>query len=403
MSLHHPIRLKMPRSKLRGKHVPVLFILIALFAFIGSMTSSAYAANVVSLDTNAGYAGSNVVLTLSMDNDVALAGIQFTIRDTPDSLFLISVTKTSRLSAFSPPSFSDLDTLSFGEAKILGYSFGGQIAAGSGDILILTYEISPNTPPGDITLTFDQIVLSTPSAVTVSATAVPGTITVLEPVALTPHPAGQPANKFDQTAQAIDQDLFRFGMTNSAYPFRLTGLTFDIGYTQLSDSDLTSVQIFEDTNGDGTPDGSSFFSNISINGSNITVNGLDILIPAETIRYYILRGTVALNQVEDQISLSILSDGVIGNIEDATLGNIPARADGIVPDAVHTATGFTGDVSFDLSRNIIDVVKIIGVLLRNITMDGETSHYDINKDTLVDITDVVVLIQQILNGETQPS
>lgn len=74
-----------------------------------------------------------------------------------------------------------------------------------------------------------------------------------------------------------------------------------------------------------------------------------------------------------------------------------------MPDAVHTATGFTGDVSFDLSRNVIDVVKIIGVLLGNIPIDGETSHYDTNEDTLIDITDVVVLIQQILNGETQPS
>ncbi|HCQ02838.1 MAG TPA: hypothetical protein DIT99_20080 [Candidatus Latescibacteria bacterium] len=366
---------------------------MAMYVSLWSMPASAYAANVVSLDTNAGFAGSNVVVALRIANDSTLAGLQFTIRDTPNLLILKSVTTTSRLSSFPTPSFNDNDTL--GVATILCFTFGAPIAIGSGDVLLLTFEISTGAPPGDISLTFDQIALAHNvihnngvQSITVESSGVPGAIKVLDPVALTPHPAGQPANKFDQTAQAIDQDLFRFGMTNSAYPFRLTGLTFDIGYTQLSDSDLTSVQIFEDTNGDGTPDGSSFFSNISINGSNITVNGLDILIPAETIRYYVLRGTVALNQVEDQISLSIPSDGVIGNIEDATLGNIPARADGIVPDAVHTATGFTGDVTFDLSRNIIDVVKIVGVLLGNITMDGETSHYDINKDTLVDITDV---------------
>lgn len=387
MSLHHPLR----------------FCLMAMYVSLWSMPASAYAANVVSLDTNAGFAGTEVVVALSIDNDSTLAGIQFTIRDSPDVLILKSVTTTSRLSSFPPtPSFNDNDTLG-GVATIVCFTFGAPIAIGSGDVLLLTFEISTGAPPGDVILDFYNIVLATPAGREVESTGVPGVVKVLDPVSLTPHPAGQPANKFDQTAQAIDQDLFRFGMTNSAYPFRLTGLTFDIGYTQLSDSDLTSVQIFEDTNGDGTPDGSSFFSNISINGSNITVNGLDILIPAETIRYYDLRGTVALNQVEDQISLSIPSDGVIGNIEDATLGNIPARADGIVPDAVHTATGFTGDVTFDLSRNIIDVVKIVGVLLGNITMDGETSHYDINKDTLVDITDVVVLIQQILNGENQPS
>ncbi len=393
MSLHHPIR----------------FYLGFMFAILYSMTSSAYGANVVSLDTNAGYAGTEVVVALSIDNDSTLAGLQFTIRDSPDVLILKSVSKTSRISGFSTPDFNDLDGL--GVAKIIAFTLGAPMAIGSGDVLILTFEIPADAPSGDISFTFDQISLAHNvvhsngvESITVESSGVPGAIKVLEPVALTPHPAGQPANKFDQTAQAIDQALFRFGMTNSAYPFRLTGLTFDIVYTQLSDSDLTSVQIFEDSNGDGTPDGSSLFSDISINVSNITVNGLGILIPAETIRYYILRGTVALNQVEDHISLSILSDGVIGNIEDVAPGIIiPARADGIVPDAVHTATGFTGDVSFDLSRNVIDVVKIIGVLLGNIPIDGETSHYDTNEDTLIDITDVVVLIQQILNGETQPS
>jgi hypothetical protein len=226
---------------------------------------------------------------------------------------------------------------------------------------------------------------------------------VLDPVALIPHPAGQSTNKFDQTAQAIDQDLFRFGIMNSAYSFRLSGLSFNVDFTQLSASDLTAVQLFEDTNGDGTPNGSSLFSNISINGSNITVNGLDILIPAETTRNYILRGTVGLGHVADRISMRILSEGVVLNIEGAVAGVIPIKVDSNLIDAVHTATGFTGDVSFDLSRNIIDVVKIIGVILGNIPIDGDPSHYDINEDTLVDITDVVVLIQQILNGETQPS
>lgn len=198
MTLHHPIR----------------FYLIFMFAILYSMTSSAYGANVISLNSIGGI-GNKVIVTMSMDNEVALAGIQFTIRDTPDSLSLISITKTSRLSGFSTPPFNDLTDL--GVATIVGFTIGGPyIAAGSGDILILTYEISPNTPPGDITLTFDKIVLSTPDAVTLGATGVPDVITVLDPVALIPHPAGQSTNKFDQTAQAIDQDLFRFGIMNSA-------------------------------------------------------------------------------------------------------------------------------------------------------------------------------------------
>ena len=64
MSLHHPIR----------------FYLGFMFAILYSMTSSAYGANVVSLDTNAGYAGTEVVVALSIDNDSTLAGLQFTIQ-----------------------------------------------------------------------------------------------------------------------------------------------------------------------------------------------------------------------------------------------------------------------------------------------------------------------------------
>jgi hypothetical protein len=142
-----------------------------MFAILYSMTSSAYGANVISLNSIGGI-GNKVIVTMSMDNEVALAGIQFTIRDTPNSLSLISITKTSRLSGFNTPQFNDRTDL--GVATIVGFPIGGpHIAPGSGDILILTYEISPNTPPGDITLTFDTIVLSTPDAVSLEPPAYP--------------------------------------------------------------------------------------------------------------------------------------------------------------------------------------------------------------------------------------
>ena len=63
MSLHHPLR----------------FCLMAMYVSLWSMPASAYAANVVSLDTNAGFAGTEVVVALSIDNDSTLAGIQFTM------------------------------------------------------------------------------------------------------------------------------------------------------------------------------------------------------------------------------------------------------------------------------------------------------------------------------------
>jgi hypothetical protein len=374
--------------------------LIFTMILVGTLTSSVYGANVVSLNSAAGFAGENVVVTLSLDNADTLAGIQFTIRDTPNHLTLVSVEKTSRLSAFSTPDFKDRTDL--GVANIIGFSFGGWIEPGTGAILNLTYAIPSNAPPGDIGLVYDQIVLATHRAFTVAATGVPGAIKVINPVILSSHPVGQPENKFDETAHAVNQDLFRFGITGPTLSFRMENLTFDLGLSQLNSSDLTAVQLFEDTNGDGTADGLSLFTSISIVGSNIHADGLDLLIPAGATRYYILKATVALNQVSDELSLSISSAGVGGNIEDAVLGVIPAQSEGNTTDAVHTATGFTGDISFDLRRNIIDVVKLIGVLLGNISMDGNNAYYDINNDTQVDITDTVSLIQQILNGETQP-
>ncbi len=136
-------------------HHPILFYLGFMFAILYSMTSSAYGANVVSLDTKAGYAGTEVVVALSIDNDSTLAGLQFTIRDSPDVLILKSVSKISRSSAFSTPDFNDLDGL--GVAKIIAFTLGAPMAIGSGDVLLLTFEIPADAPSGDISFAFDQI------------------------------------------------------------------------------------------------------------------------------------------------------------------------------------------------------------------------------------------------------
>lgn len=377
-----------------------IYLIIALLG-LGSYAGKANGQNVASLNATAGFAGEDVIITLSLDNEVDLAGIQFTIRDTPDVLVLKSVEKTNRLSGFQTPTFNDLSES--GVAKIIGFTFGGSpIAAGSGDILFLTFEVSETATTGDINVSFDQVVLSTPSAQTVISTGQPGTVTILSPVNLTTHPVGQPDNKFDQTARAADQELFRFGLESPSKPFRLTGLTFDVGLSQLDVSDLSDVQIFEDIGGDGIPDGSPLEGDIVIGNATITATGLDVFLTTAAPRYFILRGTVAIDRVADELSLSLVAGGISGNLEDAVLGNIPARTDGNIANAVHTATGFTGDLSFDLTRNIIDVVKLVGVLLGTISMDGEAAYYDVNSDAQVDIADAVFLIQQILNGETQP-
>ena len=101
---------------------------------------------------------------------------------------------------------------------------------------------------------------------------------------------------------------------------------------------------------------------------------------------------------------------VVASIADSPDDETPAKA--ASPSAINTksnddtiiipiGTEYYGDVNEDKVVDISDVVLIVNHILNGETTSGtfETLNADINKDTFVDISDVVGVVNMILNGE----
>ena len=100
---------------------------------------------------------------------------------------------------------------------------------------------------------------------------------------------------------------------------------------------------------------------------------------------------------------------VVASIADSSDDETPAK---VSPSAITTKTNddtiiipigteYYGDVNEDKVVDISDVVSIVNHILNGGTTSGtfEALNADINKDKIVDISDVVGVVNMVLNGE----
>jgi hypothetical protein len=354
------------------------------------------AANTVTIGSGAGYPGDRITIPVSMTNTDAIAGIQLFLRDTPNVAVGKTITYTSRLSGLSSPSTHD--TLSV--YRIIIFGFGKSVTAGSGNLFTIAYDISPNAPSGTASLGIDQLVLSNPAAQTVASSGTGGTIIVLPNLSLVDHPAGQPSNQFDQIPDAWQTPLFRFGLHLPAHSGSIYRLAFGVSRNQLPANSLTDFKLHEDIGGDGTPDGAKVQATVSVTADSVIFSGMNMALSGAATRYFVLIGSVDLRRVGDRLAINLTKNGVGLQLSGATFGPVNGRSGGTVTESTHLATGFRGDLNFDLAINVADVVKLVRLILGIIPLDADIGLYDIDGNGTIDISDVVLLIQSILNGAT---
>ena len=100
---------------------------------------------------------------------------------------------------------------------------------------------------------------------------------------------------------------------------------------------------------------------------------------------------------------------VVASIADSSDDETPAK---VSPSAITTKTNddtiiipigteYYGDTNEDKVVDISDVVSIVNYILNGGTTSGtfEALNADINKDKIVDISDVVGVVNMVLNGE----
>ena len=77
-----------------------------------------------------------------------------------------------------------------------------------------------------------------------------------------------------------------------------------------------------------------------------------------------------------------------------------AGASGIWAEQIYEAPYNPGDVNFDFSTNVVDIVLIVGHILGSSVLDDDAVEYaDINSDGTIDVVDLVQLINLILTED----
>ena len=78
-----------------------------------------------------------------------------------------------------------------------------------------------------------------------------------------------------------------------------------------------------------------------------------------------------------------------------------AGAGGIWAEQIYEAPFNTGDVNFDFTTNVVDLVLIVGHILSSGTLNEQAIEYaDINSDSQIDVVDIVQLVSIILTEQS---
>lgn len=270
------------------------------------------ASNVVTVHNSTGLSGQSGTVTLSLANEDSISGLQFTIRDVPDSLTVNSVSLAPRLSNFSTPAINDIDSL--GIVRIVIFSFGSYLLPGSGDIFTIDYEISRDTPPGDYDIIIEELVLSNPGAQNVESSAVNGVFTVLPQLTLEDHPIAQLSDQF-VTPVAGRYALSRFAIEVATETANISSIAFELtDISEISAHELSDVVLTEDVDGNGQIDqnetgGFGGSGNVTMNGSTGDITFSSPFSLGVGTRYLILEGTLDLPP-GSTISVDLYGSGV---------------------------------------------------------------------------------------------
>lgn len=303
---------------------------------VGANQAFAADENVVTFGNGSGYPGSTGTVTVSLDNDDPISGLQFTLRDIPDSLQVAAINLQPRLSnaGFSSPSFNDID--STGVVIIVIFGIGSRVEAGNGPVFDLVYQIAPNTPPGTFDIIVDNIVLSNPQAQTVESSAIDGTFDVLPNMTLGDHPVGQIADQFGGPS-AADHPLYRFQIVEAGETATIGAIGFTLtGVSGLTEGSFSGLELVEDTNGNGIVDsGESVVGGegvASIEDGIGTISFSSSFIVPQGTRRYILHGTATLG-AESAVTVDLNPENI--SATGTTAGVIVPV--GLVSGVTHTA------------------------------------------------------------------
>jgi len=326
------------------------------------MTSSAMAANVVTIGQGSGFSGQTATITVSMDNDEEIAGLEFTVGNLTGDLTVTGITLAPRLSGFQTPSFNHVDSL--GVLKIITFRFGGGIGPGSGPILTLECDIAPGTIPGDYDLIMEQAVLATPGAQTADVTSIDGSFTVLPRITIADYPEGQVSDQIGGGAET--RILSRFQLTVAEESAYVTFLSFSLSdVAGISHENFLDLSLIEDTNGNGQVD-SDETGTVGGSGS-ATVNGTEGILSFTTpfpvavgTHRYILQSVVDLpSNAELTVDLLPADIAAYGDSSGVIVSS------GTLSPAFHEAGGVV--LSDHESGQIPDQINEVG-LYENITL-----------------------------------
>ena len=118
-------------------------------------------------------------------------------------------------------------------------------------------------------------------------------------------------------------------------------------------------------------------------------------------------GTCTLDDTMMDFDPSCLADGDLSDCMGRLVFNHPAQCFKVLEerqvyiDFYEVSSSLAGDVNLDGNVDVVDVVAVVGHILGNTTLEGESlTNADISGDGTIDVVDVVAIVSEILNGRS---
>ena len=118
-------------------------------------------------------------------------------------------------------------------------------------------------------------------------------------------------------------------------------------------------------------------------------------------------GNCILDDTMFDFDPSCLADGDPSDCMGRLVFNHPAQCFKVLEerqvyiDFYEVSSSIAGDVNLDGNVDVVDVVAVVGHILGNTTLEGESlTNADISGDGTIDVVDVVAIVSEILNGRS---
>ena len=331
-------------------------------------------------------AGSTAVVSLNLNNSVAVGGFQFVV--TPSSAGLVTfsgVEATGRASGWT------VGTNASGDGQvILGYSASGSsIESGSGTILSFQYEVSSGATAGTVSLVISEMNVSDPDLTPLTdLSVVDGSITILgdEPPPVQEEAVSIAMN--DVTASAGSTAVVSLNLNNSV---AVGGFQFVVTPSS------AGLVTFSDVEATGRASGWTVSTNASGNGQVIlgySASGASIEAGSGTILSF--QYEVSSIATAGTVSL-VISEMNVSDPDLTPLTDIIIENGGINISSGSGSTVISCDFNNDGNMNITDVISL---LLYQRSYPGDLST-DFNGDGNASITDAIAMLLAQRDGSCE--